>query len=321
MVKLIADYAPHSTRHNGYGYTNSREKVTVHQTGNKSRGADARMHARLQKRLGWSTASWHWQVDDKIGIQSFGHGWSGWHASTRRGNESSIGVEICINADGNYTQSVKNGAYLVAWILDYEGLTVNDVVRHYDWNGKWCPAQILNGQAGINWAKFKQMVKAELDKMQNKQPKKEEPKEKLKWDQFKDLKEGDTATVGTWATEYYGGVEISPWVKGSTYTVHKRNHLGHHRTDKNPTLSDDAYTLEDSRGTIIGTVLAQDIVECQPEGRMEEEIQAMKKQKELVEEDKAVEVEIEEEDKTEDIPLEEGQFILDGKLYEVKEVK
>lgn len=317
MVKLIADFAPHVANKNGYGYTNSRKKVTVHQTGNPSRGANARMHANLQKRVGWAQSSWHWQVDDTIGIQSFGHSWSAWHASTRAGNTTSIGVEICINADGNYTQSVKNGAYLVAWILDYEGLSVGDVVRHYDWNRKWCPAQILNNKNGINWTDFLNMVQDELDGIKGKKPKKQA--KETEWDDFKDLNEGDFATVGTWATEYHGGIEISPWVKGTTYTVHKRHHLGEHRTDSNPTLSDDAYTLKDSQETIIGTVLAQDIVECQPKGRKEKEIKEMIEKANAVKKGEAKEVEVEE--KKDDVQLKEGQFILDGKLYQVSKVE
>ena len=35
---------------------------------------------------------------------------------------------------------------------------VKDVVRHYDWPGRHCSSQIMNGWYGITWAKFKQMV-------------------------------------------------------------------------------------------------------------------------------------------------------------------
>lgn len=138
-------------------------------------------------------------------------------------------------------------------------------------------------------------------------------------DNFKNLKVGDKATVGIWATQYHGGAKISDWVHGSTYTVHQVVDLGLHRSDTNPTSSDHAYTLKDSQGTIIGTVLAQDIVECQTGGRMKDHIDAMKAQREMIKDNEAVEVEVKE--KTEDMHLEEGQFILDGKLYEIKEVE
>lgn len=137
-------------------------------------------------------------------------------------------------------------------------------------------------------------------------------------DNFKNLKVGDKATVGIWATQYHGGAKISEWVHGATYKVHARVDLGLHRSKSNPTLSDHAYTLKDAKGTVIGTLLAQDIVECQTGGRMKDEIDAMKAQLELIEENEAKEIKVEE--KTEDLPLEEGQFILDGKLYEIKEV-
>lgn len=138
-------------------------------------------------------------------------------------------------------------------------------------------------------------------------------------DEFKNLKVGDKATVGIWATQYHGGAKISEWVHGTTYTVHQVVDLGLHRSKTNPTLSDHAYTLKDGQGTIIGTVLAQDIVECQTGGRMKDHIDAMKAQREMIKDNEAVEVEVKE--KTEDIHLEEGQFILAGKLYQIEEVE
>ena len=58
---------------------NKKEFVTIHLTGNKGKGANAEMHARLQKN-GFN-ASWHYQVDDKESIQSFEHEISCYHAS------------------------------------------------------------------------------------------------------------------------------------------------------------------------------------------------------------------------------------------------
>lgn len=147
---------------NGYGYGNKKKFLTIHQTGNTNKGANAQMHANLQS--GVYGASWHWQVDDKEAIQSFDHTYRCWHASDGRGdgNSNSIGIEGCINSDGNYIQSVKNMAELAAKILKDEGIPIENMRQHHDFdtkNRKNCPAQIRAGKDGINWNKFVQMVK------------------------------------------------------------------------------------------------------------------------------------------------------------------
>ena len=63
-----------------YGGKNGKKFITVHQTGNTSRGANAQAHANLQSRNNVRSASWHWQVDDEDAIQSFPHDAQCWHA-------------------------------------------------------------------------------------------------------------------------------------------------------------------------------------------------------------------------------------------------
>ena len=144
-----------------YGRNNKKKFVTVHQTGNKSRGANAQMHANYQTGgAGGRSASWHWQADDKEAIQSYTHDAQCWHAGDGRGdgNLNSIAVEICINRDGDYKKAVENGAKLVKKILDDEGLTIKDVKQHHDWSRKNCPAQIRKGKKGITWDDFLDMI-------------------------------------------------------------------------------------------------------------------------------------------------------------------
>jgi len=158
-LKTSKQLAPTKDGVNGFGGVNKKLKITIHLTGNRSKGANAKMHANLQSRV--YGASWHWQVDDKEAIQSFEHTWQCFHAGdgAGNGNKHSIGIEGCINSDGDYVKSVTNMAELTAKICKQENLDpVKDVVRHYDWSGKHCPSQIMDGWYGITWAKFKQMV-------------------------------------------------------------------------------------------------------------------------------------------------------------------
>ena len=164
-LTIKTQLAPTRPMVNGYGYGNNKKYLTIHQTGNTGKGANAQMHANLQSRV--HGASWHWQVDDKEAIQSFEHTYRCWHASDGRGdgNSNSIAIEGCINSDGNYIQSVKNMAELAAKILKDEGIPIENMKQHHDFdtkNRKNCPAQIRAGKDGINWNKFVQMVKENM---------------------------------------------------------------------------------------------------------------------------------------------------------------
>ena len=103
-----------SNNRNHYNGTNKKLKITVHQTGNTSRGANAEMHARFINN--GSTSTWHYTVDDKQAIQHFEHNTQCWHAGDGRGNGNlhSIGVELCINSDGDYNKTVQKLPILFA---------------------------------------------------------------------------------------------------------------------------------------------------------------------------------------------------------------
>ena len=147
-------------RQRTYGNGNQKRTITVHQTGNTSRGANAQAHANIQSRLNPRQASWHYSVDDKEIIQSFEDSAQCWHASDGRGpgNLHSVSIEICINSDGDYVKAVENGAKLVKHLIEKYGLSIGDVKQHYDWSRKNCPEQIRAGKDGINWTDFLAMV-------------------------------------------------------------------------------------------------------------------------------------------------------------------
>lgn len=140
--------------------TNGRQYITVHQTGNTSAGANAAAHANLQSSGNSRAASWHYTVDDKEAVQSFAHTVRCWHAGdgTGPGNYSSIAVEHCVNSDGDYLQTLRNGAALVARIAEEEGIPTSRIVQHNKWSGKNCPTQIRAGQGGVTWAEYLAMV-------------------------------------------------------------------------------------------------------------------------------------------------------------------
>ena len=72
-----------------------------------------------------------------------------WHAGGDYGkwlpyrNQNSIGIEMCINQDGNYDGSMAHDAKLVAELMHRYNLTMSNVVRHHDTSGKECPSYML----------------------------------------------------------------------------------------------------------------------------------------------------------------------------------
>jgi|SRR5690625_142453 len=158
-----------------YSGRNGKTHITIHETANTDPGAGAETHARLQQN--GFTASWHWSVDDREAIQSFPHNVRCWHAgdgdAPNGGNYNSIGIEICVNSDGDFTKAVKNAAQLVKKIMKQEGIPLSNVVQHNHWSGKHCPTNLRNGSKGITWNQFKNMISGSGGKTTYTPPKKQ----------------------------------------------------------------------------------------------------------------------------------------------------
>ena len=170
-LKIRQQLVTNLAKTNGKG--NRPTTLTIHQTDNFSPGANAAAHANLQSRLGAKVASWHWQVDDKEAVQSYAEDVKCWHAgdgSTGPGNNASIAIEMCVNPDSNYAQTLDNGAQLAAQILTRHGLPVSAMVQHNYWTGKNCPSQV---RSRGEWAQFVALVTHYMDPTPTK--KEEEP--------------------------------------------------------------------------------------------------------------------------------------------------
>src|SRR5690625_4515415 len=101
-----------SSRALTYNEWNGNTNIIIYVPPNTDPGAGPETHARLQQN--GFTASWHWSVDDREAIQSFPHNVRCWHAgdgdAPNGGNYNTIGIEICVNSDGDFTKAVKNAA-------------------------------------------------------------------------------------------------------------------------------------------------------------------------------------------------------------------
>ena len=130
--------------------------VTIHNTDNPDRGANAKAHARAivsGSLLGEYLRSWHFTVDDISIYRHITISEMAYHAGKRAGNTTSIGVEICQNTDLDEAKAYRNAAWLAAQLLKQIGKTpANGLKQHNDWSGKDCPNVLRHKHGG--WAEF-----------------------------------------------------------------------------------------------------------------------------------------------------------------------
>lgn len=134
-------------RRNRPGGRNPDVYITIHETGNTDAGADAEAHGKyLTSSAGEaSLTSWHYTVDDHAIVQHLPDNETAYHAgdgATGPGNTASIGIEICVNSDGDFEKAKANAAALVRLLMAEHGIPLGNIKQHHDWNGKDCPATI-----------------------------------------------------------------------------------------------------------------------------------------------------------------------------------
>ncbi len=133
------------------GYPMVPKYITIHETANTAKGANALNHAKFLDNQARGTAdraaSWHFTVDDKEIYQHLPVNEVGWHAGNKTGNYESIGIEIAVNEDGNYEKAVENARKLAAYLMNDLNISLDKVQKHQFWSGKNCPAfMIQRGQ-------------------------------------------------------------------------------------------------------------------------------------------------------------------------------
>ena len=140
--------------------------VTIHETANTNKGANAMNHANYLLGGGASkSASWHYCVDDTQATRSIPENEVAWHSGTSKGNYNTIAIEICVNSDGNFQKAILNAAELTADILKRKKVNLTYykqfIYQHHDWSGKDCPKQLRSGKE-YTWNYFVERVGAFL---------------------------------------------------------------------------------------------------------------------------------------------------------------
>lgn len=146
---------------------NKPQYLVIHDTGNKKKGANARAHYKYFNGADRG-ASAHFFVDDKEIIQVVKESDASWHCGDGRGkygisNFNSLGIEICINEDSDYKETLENTLALVRTLQAKHGIQDERVVRHFDASKKICPRSMSAHNWKI-WEEFKRrLAKLELE--------------------------------------------------------------------------------------------------------------------------------------------------------------
>lgn len=147
------------------GKGNACRFIIIHETDNFNRGAGARTHAKSQHDGHFSGQSVHYYSGSDGVYQAAEHPCQCWHIGISyvsnppvagASNANAIGIEICVNPDGNYIKARQNAIELVRYLIQATGIPASRVIRHYDAKGKYCPRKMMDNPA--LWTDFKAQI-------------------------------------------------------------------------------------------------------------------------------------------------------------------
>ena len=135
--------------------------IVIHDTANTSKGAGADNHFLFFNGADRQSSA-HYFVDDKQILRVVKDSDKSWHCGDGRGlngitNENSIGVEMCINSDGDFNKTYLNALKLTKYLMKKYNIPLENVVRHYDASRKICP-NIWKENNWEKWNRFKEAL-------------------------------------------------------------------------------------------------------------------------------------------------------------------
>jgi len=146
--------------------------IVMHWTANEGIGANAmgnRQYFNTTNRF----ASAHYIVDDKSIVQCLPDDEVGYHVGSRyykpfgeaimeddlTPNYFLLGIEMCVNEDGNWDKTYQNSVELAQYLLNKYEFTLKNLYRHYDITGKDCPKMMIEE---AKWQSFRNEVNVGL---------------------------------------------------------------------------------------------------------------------------------------------------------------
>lgn len=140
--------------------------LVIHETANTRAGADANAHYRYWSTNSTANASTHFVVDSNEIYQMLELDQMAWHVGDNKGysdikNTNSIGIEICVNEDGDYMKARQHTIDLTIAIMNKLGMSIDQLKIHQDASGKYDPIIMLNNNL---WNDFVNQVNAGLNR-------------------------------------------------------------------------------------------------------------------------------------------------------------
>lgn len=139
--------------------------IVIHDTGNKSAGANAKAHYNYFNG-GNRNSSADIFVDDReiLCINDYTKYYT-WHCGDGKGkygitNANSVGIEMCINSDSDREKALSNMVTITKELMKELNIPIDRVVRHYDASKKNCP-QTMASNNWREWIDFKNRLKDE----------------------------------------------------------------------------------------------------------------------------------------------------------------
>ena len=159
MVPIIKKIVPSSKYSIKCPFEMTPRRIVVHNTAND---ASARNEIAYMTNNDYET-SFHYAVDDVEIVQGIEENRNAWHAGDGNGvgNREGIGIEICYSLSGGerFDRAEDNAVDLIVDIINRYGFSIEQVTKHQDYSGKYCPHRTLDN----GWDRFINKIKNKLD--------------------------------------------------------------------------------------------------------------------------------------------------------------
>lgn len=170
--KVIKKLLPDSLNGKAYKKSNNNiQWIVIHNMGGKENGVykggkNSSAYNWWSQGAGGANTSAHYCVDDKEIWQTLEDKWTGHHAGKPKkgmygadrgaSNSNSIGIEVADHSSIDKNKAVELTIELTRYLVKKYGLSVDNVIQHYDVSGKDCPQWIRNNN---RWDYIKQQIK------------------------------------------------------------------------------------------------------------------------------------------------------------------
>ena len=141
------------TSHNkGAAGRNHPKYIVIHDTGNQKNGAGAKNHYIWLQTHEDTNQSAHIFVDDHEAIQVIPFDTPAWHTGklytehpvvSDCTNFNSIGIEFCINQDGDLVKTLSNLVIVTKQVMQQTNIPLERVITHQMSSGKACPGTFV----------------------------------------------------------------------------------------------------------------------------------------------------------------------------------